>query len=253
MESERLTFTCNVCAALVEAVRDEIDRERPSCERCGSSVRYRSVVHVLSTALFGESIPLPSFPVRPDISGVGLSDWLGYAEPLAEKLSYRNTYYHAEPRLDVTDIPRELCATLDFVICSDVLEHVAPPPAPAFRSLFELLKPGGIVVLTVPYGPEGDVIEHFPDLGEYDVLEFRGRSILVNLTKQGEWQVFEQPVFHGGVGATLEMRVFSRRSLFDFLEDAGFVAAVEYCDDYEPYGILWPKRWSAPFLAQRPG
>ncbi len=252
MESESLTFTCNVCEAVQEVSRGEVDRESPSCGRCGSSVRYRSVVHVLSTALFGESIPLPSFPVRRDVVGVGLSDWLGYADTLSERLGYRNTYYHSEPRLDVTDVPRELHSTFDFVICSDVLEHVAPPPGPAFQSLYDLLKPGGVVVLTVPYGPEGDLTEHYPELDEYEVLEFRGRPILVNRTEAGSWQVFEDPVFHGGVGETLEMRVFSRRSLFEHLARAGFVEIAEYCDDYEPYGILWPKRWSAPFLAKRP-
>ena len=58
--------------------------------------------------------------------------------------------------------------------------------------------------------------------------------------------------FHGGAGATLEMRVFSRPSLLRYFDAAGFVAVAEHCEDYEPYGILWPKRWSAPFVARRP-
>jgi len=51
----------------------------------------RAIVHLLSTELFGESYILRDFPVRPDIRGIGLSDWDGYAGGLPHKLNYTNT------------------------------------------------------------------------------------------------------------------------------------------------------------------
>jgi hypothetical protein len=42
--------------------------------------------------LFGQNLTLANFPVRKDIRGVGLSDWLGYAIPLAKKFDYTNTF-----------------------------------------------------------------------------------------------------------------------------------------------------------------
>ncbi|MGH9903496.1 MAG: hypothetical protein ACRD68_16940, partial [Pyrinomonadaceae bacterium] len=79
---------------------------------------------MLSTELFGESLALTDFPERRDISGIGMSDWDGYAAPLALKLGYQNTYYHQEPKLDITSIEPALESTLDFIISSDVFEHV---------------------------------------------------------------------------------------------------------------------------------
>jgi hypothetical protein len=39
---------------------------------CKSTVRARSIVHLLSIALFGHSLILRDFPVRKDIKGIGL-------------------------------------------------------------------------------------------------------------------------------------------------------------------------------------
>lgn len=63
---------------------------------CRSTVRLRSVVHLLSTELFGESLSLRDFPESKDISGIGLGDWRGYAGRLAEVFSYVNTYHRKD-------------------------------------------------------------------------------------------------------------------------------------------------------------
>src|SRR5918997_4002416 len=97
-----LSYQCNVCAQACAALVDELDREVPSCQSCGSTVRWRSMIHVLSTELFGESLALPDMVMNRNITGIGMSDWDGYAVPLAEKFNYRNTYYHQEPKLDIT-------------------------------------------------------------------------------------------------------------------------------------------------------
>ena len=87
----------------------------------------RSIVSVLSLELFDANLELPDFPNRPDLVGLGMTDWDGYALRLAEIVSYRNTYYHQEPKLDISanEIPDAMKEN-DFVISSDVLEHMAP-------------------------------------------------------------------------------------------------------------------------------
>lgn len=49
---------------------------------------------------------------------------------------------------DIWDIPAE-SGTFDAVLCTEVLEHV-PYPIASIRELSRLLKPGGILILTVP-------------------------------------------------------------------------------------------------------
>jgi SAM-dependent methyltransferase len=111
----------------------------------------RSMVHVLSLELFGECLVLPDFPERPDLIGIGMSDWDAYAIPLAGKLGYTNTYFDRKPALDITHVPEEMVGTLDFILSSDVFEHVQPPVAKAFENARRLLKPNGVFVFCVPY------------------------------------------------------------------------------------------------------
>lgn len=248
----KLSFRCNVCGQGASARVVELERETPSCATCGSTVRWRSVVHVLSQELLGESLALPDFPTRPDIVGIGLSDWDGYALPLAEKLTYTNTQYHTEPRLDITTRSIHLERSLDFLISSEVFEHVAPPISRTFANARALLKPGGVMILTVPYGKHGPLVEHFPELYQYELVEEDDRPVLVNMTRAGARQVFADLEFHGGAGATLEMRRFSEPSLLSLLEDAGFGEVKTYKDHDFEHGIYWSADWSLPIAARVP-
>ena len=210
------------------------------------------MIHALSIGLFGHSFGIWDFPNRQDLVGIGLSDWLGYAKRLPLRLAYRNTFFDSEPQLDITDPPPELEGKLDFVIASDVFEHVEPPVERAFEGSLRVLKPGGVIVLTVPYAVEGETKEHFGNLHEYEVLDFKGRKILVNRTADNRWEVFDGPVFHGGPGVTLEMRQFSCDSVLDHLRSAGFIEAV-VCKKAAPeFGVVWPLRYGLPMLARRP-
>ena len=118
---------------------------------------------------------LVDFPGDRSLVGVGLSDAVLYAVPLAEKVDYLNTYYHTEPYLDITDIPAELERTLDFMISSDVFEHVPPPAARAFDGAYRTLKPGGHLLLTVPFTNDDETVEHFPELHEFEIYGLPGR------------------------------------------------------------------------------
>ena len=51
---------------------------------------------------------------------------------------------------DITAIP-EPNASFDAILCSEVLEHV-PEPTHALDEFTRLLKPGGILILTAPFG-----------------------------------------------------------------------------------------------------
>ena len=174
--------------------------------------------------LFGKSLRLEDFPLSPRLRGVGMSDWEGYAARLAERVGYTNTFLHKEPRLDITrPVPTHLAGACDFVISSEVLEHVDPPWQLSIDHLHQLLVPGGVLVLTVPYKVEGATEEHFPELYEYEVLERDGGHVLVNRTRDGRTQVFDDLVFHDAAGSTLEMRLFALGDLLDALEFGRFL------------------------------
>lgn len=246
-----LLFRCNICGRMSRADKGRLTREEPTC-RCGSTVRIRALVHVLSSELFGESLALADFPPRPDIVGIDMSGADAYAGKLAGKLGYTNTFLHKPPYLDITNPDAAWLDRCDFVISSDVFEHVAPPVSRVFVNTLRVLKPGGVFVLTVPYGKHGETLEHFPELHDYR-LEKRGKkSVLVNTTAAGTRQEFDDLVFHGGEGETLEMRVFSESGVLEQLRQAGFEDIRIHGEPHHDLGIHWIYDWSLPISARRP-
>jgi SAM-dependent methyltransferase len=214
-------------------------------------VRFRSIVHLLSTELFGSSLALPDFPANKELAGLGMSDWSGYAAPLGERLAYTNTYLHQEPFLDIADPDPAFFGRMDFVICTEVLEHVPPPVQPAFDNLHRLLKPGGFAIVTVPYMLQEQTIEHFPELHDYRIEGEGQTAVLWNLTQDGREQVFRDLVFHGGDGSTLEMRLFSEAGLIGSLKRAGFRSVSVRAEPCPQFGILHPESWSLPVVARK--
>jgi SAM-dependent methyltransferase len=251
---EIVDFRCNVCGAMSSARRDEIDREIPGCP-CGSTLRWRSVIHVLSLGLFGKSLAIDDFPTDHARRGIGMSDWDGYALRLPAKLDYVNTFLERDPRLDITEFNPKLESQLDFIISSDVFEHVPPPVERAFENSRRMLRPGGVLVLTVPYSLEPHTREHFPELFEYRVEVRDGGRVLLNTTRDGRQQEFDDLVFHGDTacaGGSLEMRVFSRADLLAQLERAGFRDITTHDEPELAFGIEWHVDWSLPISARAP-
>jgi len=250
---QAVRFVCNICGATSTVTRADLGREANSCSACHSIVRWRSVVAAVSVALFGESRPMDRFPTDFRITGLGMSDWEGYAVRLAQRLSYRNTFYDEPPQFDVmAPVEGDMVGSCDFVISSDVLEHVAPPYEQALANILRVLKPGGVLVLTVPLKPDGPTDEHFPDLYQYDLVTLGGDQVLVNRTRSGAIEVFENLVFHGGPGATLEMRLLALPDLLASLRRVGFVDVAPFDQPIPEHGILWNDPCGWPIVARAP-
>lgn len=250
-DENEVGFRCNICGRRNKVGTERFAREETSCP-CNSTVRLRALVHVLSRELFGESYAIPDMPKRKDLVGVDMSGAATYSARLPARLGYINTYLHKPPRLDITDPDPQWLGGCDFVISSDVFEHVAPPVGRAFENAMRLLKPGGVFVLTVPYTKAGTTIEHFPELHDYRIETHDGKRILLNTTADGRQQTFDQLVFHGGEGETLEMRVFSEAGVLAELQRAGFTEIRIHGEPCLEYGILWRDDWSLPITARRP-
>jgi len=232
-------FRCNICGNWCTSPLSEVKgRESRSCYHCGSSRRFRTIIAALSEQLFGKIEILPDFKESKSIVGVGMSDAEIYARPLRNKFSYTNTYYHKEPKLDVMTVSEDLYNAADFIISSDVFEHVPPPVDVAFSNLYRILKAGGVCIFSVPYEMEGETLEHFPELFHYRFIERKGATVLINTTRDGREQSFDSLRFHGGGGATVEMRVFSRPSLLSEIRKAGFGEIKLYDKSIPEYGII---------------
>jgi SAM-dependent methyltransferase len=246
-----IRFRCNICGAISHRHESEFDREGGNCSRCGSIMRWRSLIRALSKELFDSALAISDFPRRPGLRGLGLSDEACYAIPLASRLDYTNTFYDRAPRLDITAIEEKDVGQYDFILATDVLEHVPPPAVRSFENARRLLRPGGILIFSVPYRPEGETQEHFPELWQYKVVKQDEGYVLENRTQDGREQTFSDLCFHGGPGFTLEMRVFSIDGIRACVEQAGFRNLTVYDEDDAEFGLLWKGvTWSHVMVAR---
>jgi len=244
-------FVCNLCGSANPAPAG-FDRERPDCAGCGSSVRLRGLLHALSLELFGTSLAVPEFPRVKSLRGLGLSDSAQYAEALAAKLDYRNTYFHREPFFDLARPDEAELGRYDFLLASEVFEHVPPPPERAFANAFRLLRQGGVLLFTVPYSLDAATAEHFPALHEHGLAQVGGRTVLVNRTSDGALQLFEDLAFHISFGGeALEMREYCESALKALLAAAGFTEIRIHGENYAPYGIVHSEACSLPIAARK--
>jgi SAM-dependent methyltransferase len=243
----RVRFTCNLCGADAAAMLAELGRERPSCPGCGSTGRHRALALALERRFLEPGEHVADAPRR-EIAGVGMSDMPQLADPLACAFAYTNTFLHQEPFLDLTALPERAHGSVDFVVCSEVLEHVEPPVERAVTSLHRLLRPDGLLVLTTPYSFEAATVEHFPELHDHRIEQGPDGPVLRNRTRAGVDQTFTDLVFHGGDGETLEMRLFAFEHLVALLQDGGF-RDVSVEPPSFACGAWWPEPWSRVLTA----
>ena len=239
IESNTHLFQCNICGACSRLPKSLIqERDGKSCLKCGSSKRLRTVAAALSLHLEGGVKILKGAKPNKSIIGFGLSDSILYSRQLSSLYAYQNTFYHRSPYLDITNLTECRYESADFVIASDVFEHIPQPIQVAFDNLYKLLKPGGICIFSVPYSFDVNTSEHFPDLFKYKIKKISGKRVLVNETSSGEVQRFDDLSFHGGRGATLELRLFSLPALLEHFNKAGFDQVSIFEQELPEFGIL---------------
>ena len=248
-------FQCNLCGSDNAVPPARISREIASCAHCQSTVRLRGMAHLVVREVLRVEQPLAAVAPHRRLRGIGLSDDRRYAPRLAHIFDYENTFLDAEPKLDITAVPPERSGRYDFVTSSDVFEHVAPPVQRAFDGARALLRPGGVLILTVPFTLDAYTVEHFPELYDWRIERRDGAARLHNVTRDGRTQRFDDLVFHEGPGpdgqpcAALEMRVFSRASLERACRDAGFARVRFVTEPCARFGIEWPEPFSMPMVA----
>jgi len=243
-----VSFVCNICGRLNQV--EHFATEPATCA-CGSNVRLRALIHLLSQELFGESLALVEFPKLKSLRALGMSDQPAYATLLAEKFDYTNTYYDREPRMDFTASHPELYGTYDFILSADVLEHIAPPVERALDEVCRLLKPRGFLGITVFCNPSDNLCEHFPGLHTYRTVALGDSTVLINRRADGGLEIHDQLVFHGGSGATLEMREFGITSLKQKLLGSGFHDVHLLTEDIPSFGIHFDSDVSQPLIARK--
>jgi hypothetical protein len=240
-------FFCIACFRPSRANKNSLGREGTNCYWCNGTARDRAMLLSIHIAFIKKLLRKPRY--LPQI--IGVSD--GYLmETILKKIyrsNYQNYQYHIEPILDITQVPWELHGSADIISCSEVLEHVAPPIDLAFSGLSNLLNSGGTLILSVPHSDaSGDHVEHFPVMKtfEVDLVDTpRLKGILIG----GEEVEFNNLVFHGGIGATLEYRIFSQASLDKYLKLSGFKSS-QVIDNKKFLGILW-EPWSRVWVCKK--
>jgi hypothetical protein len=164
------------------------------------------------------------------------------------KSHYQNYHYHQEPKLDITQVPLNLFSSAGIVSSTEVLEHVAPPVDLAFSGFKKLLRKNGTLVLSVPHSDTSGVnLKHSPEMTNAQlILDEEPR--LVGTLKNGKRTEFSNLIFHGGLGFTLEYRVFSFHSLREEILNSAFI---EYRlnRDIRVFGNGW-ESWSRVWICR---
>jgi hypothetical protein len=241
-------FICNICGA-----KNQVEHfaSEPATCACGSNVRLRALIHLLSLELFGHSIPACDFPRLKAVRGLGMTDKDCYALILADKFDYTNTHYDREPRLDFREAHPDRAGAYDFILSADVLEHIAPPLETALAEIHNLLKPCGFLGATVYCHPSDHHREHFPELHEYRTVPLAGREVLINRRRDGTLEIRDDLVLHGGTGELLEMREFGISALEAKLRGAGFQDVYFLTSNIQEWGILFDHDTSQPLVARK--
>ena len=237
-----MSFICNITGNRFDL--NDSEKEREQASRFGFNSRFRAICYIFCKLFYGECKIINNLENNKKLKGIGMSD-SGWATIFEKKFNYINTFYHTFPYLNIynnEDIKNY--NELDFIISSDVFEHIDPFPSVqhAFNNLYKMLKIGGSIIFSVPYTHD-EHKEHFPNLYDYKIVNESGNYILYNRTIENKLETFDNLCFHGGPGNVLEMRVFSKKSIISFLEKAGFIDIIFYeiTEDMNKYGIFWSK------------
>lgn len=240
-------FLCVACFSPSKSLTAFSGREGSNCVWCNATARDRAMLINIHLNFLKLLLKKPG--KIPKI--VGVSD--GYlVEKVLKKIyrsRYTNYHYHQEPKLNISDVPRQLYEIADIISCSDVLEHVSPPIGPAFEGLKRILKAEGSLILSVPHGDSSSKhLERFPDMKSYEII-YSNDPILRVVLPDGSTEEFSNLVFHGGVGSTVEFRIFSQESLEKGLTATGF-KNFRRNRNIRMFGIVW-EPWSRVWIVKK--
>jgi len=158
---------CNICANLtVFHTRHPNFREHVRCLRCGSVNRHRQIAAVMLSTLHGTGTTASWFAslrrLPPNLSvwtaetpravQARLKDRLGANCISSEYLDAGLVSGQEVKGVLHVDIQRThfLDNSLDYILTSDVMEHV-PHPESALKETYRILKPGGYHIFTAPF------------------------------------------------------------------------------------------------------
>jgi SAM-dependent methyltransferase len=154
---------------------------------------------------------------------------------------------------------------IDYVICSEVMEHVPPPIELAFNNMRELLGEDGVCIFSVPYSLDDETVEHFPNLFDWQIEHLGdGTKRLINTTFKGDRETFDDLCFHKGPeifdsdgvliegsSDSLEMRLFCERRLRQQITKAGLEISDIIDMNIPEFGLIQSEKWSHVMALRR--
>ncbi|MEB3316672.1 MAG: hypothetical protein VKO39_00800 [Cyanobacteriota bacterium] len=238
-------YICPICGQTNSRNGEGIHRELNVCSSCGSNSRFRATILSLLSVFTQEEdeYDLAQAATDKSIRGIGISDSPVYAELLALKYNYINTFFHCEPHLDIENRFSFIeYQPIDFIVCNDVIEHTMLPPSEVIPILYEALQPGGILILCAPTYKLLHHIEKYPSFDHYEIEQTLKGFRVHFQSRLGVPFVDASPCFHGGPGRVLELRLISDENLVQNLRSVGFEVRRLGDSLLKKYGAWWPER-----------
>lgn len=233
-------FRCCICGHTQTGNRATQHRELRDCEVCQSTPRMRGIIYAFQCRFCNDiSTEFSSQIESKHIIGIGTSDNSEIASLLGNKFSYTNTTFHTEPFLDICS-PNSIAnyRDLSFILCSEILEHTRLTPVEVLPNLRQMLRPGGLLILTTPTVQMANTIEWYSGAVSVDVERSVDSFVVRWRNRRGIEYVDTNPAFHGGPGDTLEMRMISHMELVNVAQQVGF--RVETLEFDPVNGYYWP-------------
>ena len=173
---------------------------------------------MLTGLAYSEQIDIRA--INSDMSrvGLGISDDWRLVRALSPLFAYTNSFLHQFPVVDICSPPQEAIGKFEFISCCDVLEHTLPPRNVALMGLYQMLKPTGFAVISVPLIQGLKFAEYYPELSTWKTEN----DFVHWVDKDGHEHIDQHPEFHGGEGLTLAFRQWTEEKLIEELKAVGF-------------------------------
>jgi SAM-dependent methyltransferase len=242
-----VSFICVACGARNVSLKGQgLDREGSGCKKCKITLRNRAQILGVMQALRIRNCEFSGVEEDWSRIGLGIGDDLSVAKLLPQKFFYTNSHIDRFPTLNLLTRNFDLHGSFEFISCSDVLEHIAGDPMPAIQELFDLLKPGGAIIVSVPLSYTNVHKEFYSDLVDWRPLD----TGIAWTDKSGNTQIDDDPEWHGGDGLTLAFRLWSENSLRSHFMQAGF-SSLEFIQPIRSLGVPSSDSPYLPLLARK--